>query len=120
MECFHGHSNSWSSQPIVTDMQSDTMFRGNLGLTPVTLAAGLAYADIQRLAEVLDLAIVSKTTFDSQQQYIMSSVNDVYDQHMEQVHDILAEQDEENSQKGTTTAVLETAIFGSEVQRLIH
>uniref|UniRef100_A0A914UPB6 Uncharacterized protein n=1 Tax=Plectus sambesii TaxID=2011161 RepID=A0A914UPB6_9BILA len=44
MQCFHGHSNSWSSQPKVTDMQSDTMFRGNLGLTPDTLDAGLAYA----------------------------------------------------------------------------
>uniref|UniRef100_A0A914WSW2 Uncharacterized protein n=1 Tax=Plectus sambesii TaxID=2011161 RepID=A0A914WSW2_9BILA len=96
MECFRAHCNSWSSQPKVTDITSDTMYRGNLDLTTATLAAGLAYADIQRLAEVLDLAIASQTTFfEHQSQYVIPAVDDIYNQHMVQVHEILAEQEEE-------------------------
>uniref|UniRef100_A0A914X8L7 THAP-type domain-containing protein n=1 Tax=Plectus sambesii TaxID=2011161 RepID=A0A914X8L7_9BILA len=97
MECFHSHSNSWSSQPKVTDMQSDKMYRGNLDLTTATLAAGLAYADIQKLAEVLDLAVMSQPTFfEHQLQYVMPTINEVYDQHMDQVHEILTEHEEEH------------------------
>uniref|UniRef100_A0A914UZ19 MULE transposase domain-containing protein n=1 Tax=Plectus sambesii TaxID=2011161 RepID=A0A914UZ19_9BILA len=99
MECVNDHQHSWTSQPPAVDAKdvADSMYRGNLDLTTATIAAGLAYADTQRIAEEMDLTIMCQSAYqDYQSCYVMPTVDEVFEQHMEKVHEVLTEEEDEN------------------------
>ena len=56
--CPDGHVLKWQSQPLVRDMGA-----GNLMVTTAILFCGLTFTGISNLAKLLNLAMLSETSF---------------------------------------------------------